>query len=54
MRFMVAIRSCLQHRCNAAHVLCRLRGVGLPPIMARRLAAAWEWMTRPMLYGRGA
>jgi hypothetical protein len=42
----------LQHHCNAAHVYCRLRNLGLGKPLAHQIAALWERVSRFALYGR--
>ena len=36
------IRMSIQHHGNPLHLLCRLRGIGINPSTARRLATAYE------------
>lgn len=36
----------LRHRCNPAHVFCRLKDCGLSKDTARRCCAPWEWIYR--------
>ncbi len=53
MAILSTIRSGMQHWFNSGHVYCRLRCVGCPDRVARRVALVWERATAWALYGRG-
>lgn len=46
----MGFRSYLQHRFNAAHILCRLLDAGIPAFIALPVCRAWESLTHPLLY----
>ncbi|MDQ7832048.1 MAG: hypothetical protein RDU30_09960 [Desulfovibrionaceae bacterium] len=43
----------LRHRLNDGHVYCRLRDIGLPGSLARRVARVWKRLVHPLLYRGG-
>jgi hypothetical protein len=45
------VRSWFQHHLNSLGVMCRLTALGIPRDRARRLAARWEAVAHPGLYG---